>query len=78
MEFKRLCTMVHEIFKTLENVNPAFVEDIINYSPKITHKKVNLFIHTQNTTKFGNTSLKTFGEKYETHCLNILNLLLHF
>ena len=61
METKRLRTMVYEIFKTLNNLNPVFMKDIFHYSPNVTHKKHNLYIHTQNTTKFGNKSLRAFG-----------------
>ena len=61
METKRVCTMVYEIFKTLNNLNPVFMKDIFHYSPNVTHKKHNLYIHTQNTTKFGNKSLRAFG-----------------
>ena len=56
MEIKRIRTMVYEIFKTLNNLNPVFMKDIFNYSPNVTYKKHNLYIHTQNTTKFGNNS----------------------
>ena len=51
METKRLRTMVYEIFKTLNNLNPVFMKDIFHYSPNVTHKKHNLYIHTQNTAK---------------------------
>ena len=61
METKRLRTMVYEIFKTLNNLNPVFMKDIFHYSPNVTHKKHNLYIHTQNTTKFGNKSPRAFG-----------------
>ena len=61
METKRLRTMVYEIFKTLNNLNPVFMKDIFHYSPNVTHKKHNLYIHTQNTAKFGNKSLRAFG-----------------
>ena len=61
METKRLRAMVYENFKTLSNLNPAFMKDIFYYSPNVTHKKHNLYIQTQNTTKFGNTSLRVFG-----------------
>ena len=61
METKRLCIMVYEIFKTLNNYNPVFMKDIFQYSPNVTHKKHNLYIHTQNATKFGNKSLRAFG-----------------
>ena len=56
METKRIRTMVYEIFKTLNNLNPVFMKDIFHYSPNVTHKKHNLYIHTENTTKFGNNS----------------------
>ena len=61
MEAKRLRTMVYEIFKTLNNLNPVFMKDIFYYSLNVTHKKHDLYIHTQNTTKFGNKSLRSFG-----------------
>ena len=61
METKRLRMMVYEIFKTLNNLNPVFMKDIFHYSPNVTRKKHNLYIHTQNTTKFGNKSLRAFG-----------------
>ena len=37
------------------------MKDIFHYSPYVTHKKHNLYIHTQNATKFGNKSLRAFG-----------------
>ena len=77
METKRFRMMVCEIFKTLNNLNPVFMKDVFHYSQNVTHKKHNLYIHTQNTTKFGNKSLRAFGAKSGTHCLNTLNRLLH-
>ena len=67
METKRLRTMVFEIFKTLNNLNPVFMKDIFHYSPSATHKKHNLYIHTQNTIKSG-INLRTSGA-------NIWNIL---
>ena len=49
-----ISTMVCKIFKTLNNLNPVFMKDIFHYSPNVTYKNHNLYIHTQNTTKFGN------------------------
>ena len=37
------------------------MKDTFYYSPNVTHKKHNLYIYTQNTTKFGNKSLGSFG-----------------
>ena len=45
------CLVVYENFKTRSNLNPAFMKDIFYYSPNVTHKKHNLYIHTQNTAK---------------------------
>ena len=61
IETKRLCMMVYEIFKTLNNLNPVYTKDIFHYSPNVTRKKRNPYIHTQNTTKFENKSIRAFG-----------------
>ena len=61
METKKLRRIVYEIFKTLNNLNPVFLKDIFHYSPNVTRKKHNLYIQTQDTTKFGNKSLRDFG-----------------
>ena len=45
----------------LSNLNPVFMKDILHYSPNVTRKKHNLYIHTQNTAKFGNKILRAFG-----------------
>ena len=78
MENKRLPTMVYEIFKTIKNLGSVFMKDIFHYSPNVTHKKHNLYIHTQNTTKFGNKSLGLLMQTHGAHYLNILNRLLHY
>ena len=58
METKGICRVVYELFKPLNNLNAVFMKDIFHYSPNVTHEKHNLYIHTQNTTKFGNKSLR--------------------
>ena len=68
METKRFGKTVYEILKTLNNLNAVFMKDIFHYSPNVTHRKHNLYIHTLNTTKFGNKSLRAF-------CGNIWNKL---
>ena len=37
------------------------MKDMFHYSPNVAHEKHNLYIHTQNTTKFGKKSLRAFG-----------------
>ena len=61
METKRLCRIVYENLKTLHNLNPVFMKDIFHYSPDLTHKNHNLYIHTQNTIRFGNKCFRAFG-----------------
>ena len=55
MEIKRLRTMLIEIFETLKNQNPSLIKEIFYHSsPNLTtHKKHNLYVHTQYTTRFG-------------------------
>ena len=61
MEVKRLRTLLLEIFKTLNDINPNYMKEIFHISPYETHKKHDLFVHSRNTTKFGNHSLKVLG-----------------
>ena len=37
------------------------MKHIFHYSPNRTYKKHNLYIHTQNTLRFGNKSLRALG-----------------
>ena len=61
METKRLRRIVYEIFKTLNNLIPVFMKDIFHYPQSLTQKKHDLYIRTQNTTRFGTKSLSAFG-----------------
>ena len=61
MEIKRLRTMLIEIFKTLNNQNPSFMKNIFHHSPYLTHRKHNIYVHSQRTTRFGTKSLKALG-----------------
>ena len=80
MEIKRLRILATEIFKTLNGLNPKFMEEIFHYSPFLTHKKRNLQVHTRKTSKYGDKCLKNLGAhmwnslpvnmKYETSLQN--------
>ena len=61
MEVKRLRVMVIEIFKTLNEINPIFMKDILNYNLNRSHRKHNLQVHSRNTTRYGNNSLRILG-----------------
>ena len=45
------------------------MKDMFHYSPNVTHKKHNLYIHAQNTTTFGYKNLRALSA-------NILNTLI--
>ena len=57
MEIKRLRTLALEVFKTVNNLNPDFMNDIFYLSPYQTHKKYDIFVHSRNTASFGDKSL---------------------
>ena len=61
MEVRRLRTLATEIFKTLNDMNPSYMKEIFQLSKYRTHRKHDLFIHSRNTTKHGNKSLRVFG-----------------
>ena len=61
MEVRRLRILATEIFKTLNGLNPVFMRDIFHFSPHLTHKKYNLYVHNRKTSKYGDKSLRVLG-----------------
>ena len=61
MEMKRLRTIATEIFKTLNIINPNYMKEIFYLFPHEIHKKYDLFVHSRNTTKYDNHSLRVVG-----------------
>ena len=61
MEVKRLRILITEIFKTLNDSNPVFMKDIFHYCQNKSHKKHNLHVHSRNTSRYGNNSLRVLG-----------------
>ena len=59
IEVKRLRTLGLEFFKTLNNTNPAFMEEIF---------KNNIWVNIQKAAKYGDKSLRMLGP----HILNSL------
>ena len=59
IEIKRLRTLALEIFKTFNNFNPNFMKDIFNFFPYSTHRKHDIFLHSRNTSNYGDRSLRT-------------------
>ena len=68
MKIKRLRTIIIEIFKTLNNQNANFMKEIFHHSPNLTHRKHNIYVHPQHTTRFGTKSLRALG----AHLWNLL------
>ena len=58
MEMKGLCTLALEIFKTLSSLNLNFMKDF-NFPPYSTHKKHDIFAHSQNTSNYGDKILRS-------------------
>ena len=61
MEIKRLCILALEIFKTLNNLNLNFIKSMFNFSPHSTHRKHDIFVHSRNTSNYGDRSLRALG-----------------
>ena len=53
MEIKRLRTFALEIFKNLNRLNPNFMKDTFNFSPYSTHRNHGIFVHSRNTSNYG-------------------------
>ena len=61
MEVRRLRTMALEIYKSLNNLNPLFMENLFIKRNNINRRKNDLNIPTRNTVTFGNKSLRCLG-----------------
>ena len=59
MEVKCLRNLVLEIFKPLNHLNPEYTKEIIHY--QTTNRPLNIKVHQNNSTKYGNKSLKSLG-----------------
>ena len=61
MEVKRLRTLGLEVFKTLNNLNPAFMEEIFHRTRWLTPRPNNIQVNVYKTAKYSDKSLKTLG-----------------
>ena len=57
MEVKLLKTLALEVFKTLNNMNPAYMKEIFHKTAFTMHRPLNLEVNENHTTKYGNKSL---------------------
>ena len=61
MEVKHLRTLGLDVFKTLNNLNPAFMEEIFHITKWLTHRPSNMQVNVHKTAKYGDKSLRTLG-----------------
>ena len=61
MKVKHLRTLALEIFKTLNNLNPEYMKEIFYKTTNLTHRPFNIKVNQNNTTKYGNKSLRSLG-----------------
>ena len=61
MEVRRLGTLALETFKTLNDLNPAFMKNLFAKREVSKIKKNNLEIPDRNTVKFGDKSIRSLG-----------------
>ena len=54
METKQMRAMAYEVFETLNDLNPNFMNEMFYYTPNLTLRKRNLYVHSRDTVKFGN------------------------
>ena len=53
METKQMRAMAYEVFETLNDLNPNFMNEMFYYTPNLTLRKSNLYVHSRDTVKFG-------------------------
>ena len=61
MEVKLLRNLALEIFKTLNHLNPEYMKETFYKTTNLTHRPFNIKVNQNNTTKYGNKSLRSLG-----------------
>ena len=61
MEVRWLKTLALEVFKTLNNMNPEYMKEILHKTAFTTHRPLNLEVNENHTIKYGNKSLRCLG-----------------
>ena len=61
MEVKCLETLELEVFKTLNNLNPAFMEEIFHRTKQLSHRPNNIQVNDHKTAQYGDKCLRTLG-----------------
>ena len=71
MGVKHLGTLGLEVFKTLNNPDPAFMEEIFHRTRWLTRRPNNIQVNVHKTAKYGDKSLKTLVLIFEIQPQNI-------
>ena len=58
---KCLRCLALEIFKTVKNLNPYYMREIICKTTNLTHKPLDINLNQNNTTKYGSNGLQSLG-----------------
>ena len=61
MEIKRIRSLALEIFKTLHDLNPSFMKNLIEIRVNLGKRNDDLMIPFRNTVKFGDKSIRCLG-----------------
>ena len=61
MKVKRLRILGLKVFKTLNNLNLAFMGEIFNRPKWLAHRPNNIQVNVHKTAKYGDQSLRTLG-----------------
>ena len=61
VEVKHFRTLGLEVFKTLNNLNPAFMEKIFHRTKWVTHRSNNIQVNDHKTAKYGERSSRILG-----------------
>ena len=75
MKTQSLCAIeTYEPFKALSDINLNFMKEIVYSSPNLTHRKDNLYIHSRNTIRFSNESLRSLrGSEFSSYKIDLRN-----
>ena len=63
MEIKRLRTLATEIFKTINNINPSYIENIFTPKTNAKMRPLDIIVIHHNTAIYGDKSLTALGPK---------------
>ena len=61
MEVKCFRNLALEIFKTSNHLNPKYMKEVLHKTTNLTHRFFNIKVNQNNTTKYGNESLRSLG-----------------